>query len=213
MTTPVISSQGTTKAAGQSTNVLSRSEQYEDPWIGCEGTHWENIPKMLYGEAASMVQAVYTDFKDTHSGIDIYVRQPSISSSNNETYGRFTVQLAYSGETPVPFQAYNLTNLPELFTGTNTDPGWEGGANLASTVTVSPQTVTATGTELRLSIAAGGAIPGKTVDLVLTGAPNTLIVPPWYAVWVSYSCVADVCQIRHADTNSGAALTTTWTVH
>jgi hypothetical protein len=203
----VIASQGTTVTSGNYTNVLNR-EYVEDPWIGCEGTHSQNVPKMLYGENSHHVNS---EFKEAHEGVDVFVRQPPVTAPSNETYGRFTVQLAYSGGTPVPFQAYNITNLPSLLTAW-IEAGWVEGNNVASTVSVTPQTATANGTEMRLSIAPGGVFAGKTVDLVVSGPADTFLVPPWYAVWLSYSCVGDACEIRYAGTNTGPAITATWSV-
>jgi hypothetical protein len=164
---------------------------------------------MLYGESAYPGNL---ELKESHQGLDVYVRQSSTETRSGETYGRFTVQLAYSGGTPVPFQAYNITNLPALLTSW-IEAGWVAGDNVASTVSVTPQTATANGTEMHLSIAPGGLFAGKTVDLVISGPADTFLVPPWYAVWLSYSCVGAACQIRYAGTNTGPGITATWTVH
>lgn len=74
LTTRVINSQGTAVAADQFTNVLSRPDFPEDPQIGCEGTHDENIYKILYVEAGIDGGPAYHQFKDQRGGIDIFIR-------------------------------------------------------------------------------------------------------------------------------------------
>jgi hypothetical protein len=71
MQTPVIASFGTTIASGGMTNVVYRLTATEDPWVGCEGTHPQNIQKMLYGEAG---YAGYYEFKNAHHGINVFIR-------------------------------------------------------------------------------------------------------------------------------------------
>ena len=68
----VKASGGAAVVAGGSTNILMRSEYAEDPWIGCEGHHQSNIPRMLYGEAS--YGGPHVDYKNAHGGVNVFVR-------------------------------------------------------------------------------------------------------------------------------------------
>jgi hypothetical protein len=76
LATTVIASFGTAIPAGGKTNVLLRS-QPEDPWIGCEGTHWLNGNRMLYGESGN---SLYSAFKNSRNGINVFVRGGALPS-------------------------------------------------------------------------------------------------------------------------------------
>lgn len=69
----VLASQGTAVAAGGMTNVLNRTSNIEDPWIGFEGGHFANIPKMMYGEAN--FGGAHVTFKNAHQGANVFVRE------------------------------------------------------------------------------------------------------------------------------------------
>ena len=69
----VLAPQGTAVAAGGLTNVLNRTTNVEDPWIGFEGTHQQNIPKMMYGEAN--FGGAHVTFKNAHQGANVFVRE------------------------------------------------------------------------------------------------------------------------------------------
>lgn len=69
----VLASQGTAIAAGGLTNVLNRTTNVEDPWIGFEGSHFANIPKMMYGEAG--FGGAHASFKNAHQGANVFVRE------------------------------------------------------------------------------------------------------------------------------------------
>ena len=72
LSTGVLSSVNTTKTAEELTNILYRGiGNSEDPWIGCEGTHHQNIPQMLWGENGN---SLYVQFKNNHGGILVFVR-------------------------------------------------------------------------------------------------------------------------------------------
>lgn len=68
----VISSLNFSISSGQYTNALNRDSLFmEDPWFSCEGTHNQNIPKMLWGENG------YTDhntWKNTVNGIGLFIK-------------------------------------------------------------------------------------------------------------------------------------------
>lgn len=57
--------------AGESTNHLLRSGNAEDPWLGCEGDHWANTGRMLWGENGTHWHRHY---KNDHDGIGLFVR-------------------------------------------------------------------------------------------------------------------------------------------
>jgi len=69
----VLASQGTAILAGGMTNVLNRTTNVEDPWIGFEGGHFANIPKMMYGE--SNFGGAHATFKNAHQGANVFVRE------------------------------------------------------------------------------------------------------------------------------------------
>lgn len=69
----VLASQGTAITAGGLTNVLNRTTNVEDPWIGFEGSHFANIPKMMYGEAN--FGGAHVTFKNAHQGTNVFVRE------------------------------------------------------------------------------------------------------------------------------------------
>ena len=70
----------TAVAAGGMTNVLNRNGTGtggpEDPWIGFEGTHIANVPKMLYGEAG--FGGAHAAYKNAHLGANVYVRELTV---------------------------------------------------------------------------------------------------------------------------------------
>jgi hypothetical protein len=74
----VIDSFGTAVAAGGRTNVLNRYNTnqgaVEDPWIGFEGGHFDNIPKMMYGEGG-FGWASHVAFKNANGGVNVFIRE------------------------------------------------------------------------------------------------------------------------------------------
>ena len=85
--TQILDSFGVGLYPGELTTVLHQSIP-ETPWIGCEGSHEQNQARMLYGENGST--DANTAFKDTHGGIDIFVRklaQPNLTTSGTVSAG------------------------------------------------------------------------------------------------------------------------------
>lgn len=82
----VLSSSGVGVTAGGFTNVLNRSGLAEDPWIGFEGTHSQNIRRMMYGEAGwGGFGDPHNSYKNQHQGINVWIREfvtPEIQVSN-----------------------------------------------------------------------------------------------------------------------------------
>ena len=70
----------TAVAAGGLTNVLNRHNTRtganEDPWVGFEGGHFANIPRMMYGEAG--FAGAHVAFKNAHGGANVFVRELNV---------------------------------------------------------------------------------------------------------------------------------------
>lgn len=80
----VIDSFGTARTSGQLTNVLFRgAANPEDPWVGGEGTHDENIAGgILWGETEVCETdpfpcTSHADYKNAHDGLMLFVRDSS----------------------------------------------------------------------------------------------------------------------------------------
>ncbi|MFM8517604.1 MAG: choice-of-anchor D domain-containing protein, partial [Nevskiaceae bacterium] len=104
----VIASSNTAITAGGFTNVLARSANAEDPWIGCQGDHNANTSRMLYGENAT---TVHTSFKNSANGINVFARKLRVTA-NGVTLSPAAINF---GTVEV-----NSTSAPQVLTLTNT---------------------------------------------------------------------------------------------
>ncbi|UTW64117.1 T9SS type A sorting domain-containing protein [bacterium SCSIO 12741] len=78
----VIASGGTGITAGGYTNVLFRSSQPEDPWIGGEGSHSNNIFNgMLWGENG-WGPGTHGSYKNAHQGLNLFVRNSQATAAS-----------------------------------------------------------------------------------------------------------------------------------
>jgi hypothetical protein len=116
-------------------------------------------------------------------------------------YGAFVVQFAYSGTTPVMYNARLTTNTPTLFTGI--DSNWANGTDVTSKTTIRLSDFVYGGNggptgHGHISIAPGGIIPNKTVNIDYTGD-----VYPWDAIYVNYEYSNGNFIIRNIGSNSG----------
>ena len=117
------------------------------------------------------------------------------STISSTTYGQFFVQFAYSGTTPVMFNARLNSNTGQLLT--SLDSGW------ASAINETPKT------SIRLSdfvyggnggppghghitIAPGGVIPNETVNIDYTGD-----VYPWGGIYIDYQYTDGLYTIKN----------------
>ncbi len=86
----------TAVAAGGMTNVLNRNGTgtggAEDPWIGFEGTHLANIPRMLYGEAG--FGGAHAAYKNAHQGANVFVRELTVPTLPVPEPGTWAMLLA-----------------------------------------------------------------------------------------------------------------------
>ena len=86
----------TAVAAGGMTNVLNRNGTgtggAEDPWIGFEGTHIANIPRMLYGEAG--FGGAHAAFKNANLGANVFVRELTVPALPVPEPGTWAMWLA-----------------------------------------------------------------------------------------------------------------------
>ena len=57
--------------AGTQTNVMFRSDNTQDPHVGCEGGFWSNVNKLLWAEGGKSGR---TDFKNNNNGVSFWVR-------------------------------------------------------------------------------------------------------------------------------------------
>jgi len=104
----VIASSNTAITAGGFTNVLARSANAEDPWIGCQGDHNANTSRMLYGENAA---TSHTAFKNSANGINVFARTLRVTA-NGVTLSPAAINF---GTVNV-----NSTSAPQVLTLTNT---------------------------------------------------------------------------------------------
>ncbi len=86
----------TAVAAGGMTNVLNRNGTgtggAEDPWIGFEGTHIANVPRMLYGEAG--FGGAHAAYKNAHLGANVFVRELTVPTAPVPEPGTWAMLLA-----------------------------------------------------------------------------------------------------------------------
>lgn len=119
--TPVLFSKGTAIKAGGRSNVLLRSANQEDPWIGCEGVHTSNFAAMLYAEIFSD----YTQLKNARNGINVFVRNRKPAVTFSETTINFgaqavgttvsrTLVLTNTSTSPVAIEDIELVDSPEI---------------------------------------------------------------------------------------------------
>lgn len=96
-------SSGLGVGASGMTNVLHRPGFAEDPWIGFEGNHWQNIGRMMYGEAGwGNGGEPHSAFKNANGGINVWIREsvtPPVVSNvpEPETYAMLLAGLGLMG--------------------------------------------------------------------------------------------------------------------
>lgn len=129
-------------------------------------------------------------------------------------YGQFAAQIAYSGETPVVYQAYNNRDVPTLKSHAFPESDWTSGTNVTADAYIEPQSSFDENEVVQtLTVNNLEDFPGQTITLSAFGPADAgLIVGPWYAYWFAYSCLDEVCTIRYANTNAPGTVRVTWTV-
>jgi hypothetical protein len=160
----------------------------------------------------SIGESPYENSRPIDSSASWHAFDPANCADSATTFGQFAAQLAYSGFTPVVYQAYNNRDVPEL--GVNWITDWETGENVTSSVQVTEQSSAGNGEVVQqLTVSNLPDFPGKTITIFAYGPDiGGPIVPPWYAFWFSYSCGETGCSIRYGGTNSSGVTRATWTI-
>jgi flagellin len=123
----------------------------------------------------------------------------ALGMGSTTTYGQFVVQFAYSGSTPVMYNARLNTNTGQLLS--SVDSAWASGADetLKTSIRLSDFSYAGNGTgHGHITIAPDGMIPNQTVNIDYSGDVN-----PWNAIYVDYQYTDGVYTIRNVGSNSG----------
>jgi hypothetical protein len=107
--------------------------------------------------------------------------------------GLLWVWYAYSGDTPVPYQAWDNDSLTYLHTPEN-QATW---GDVSTTDIARDTKITRTKTGSTVSIARGAAVKGMKVDITATG-----FVEPWSNVRFNYTCAGNICTVGDAWSDS-----------
>ena len=115
-------------------------------------------------------------------------------------YGQFVVQFAYSGTTPVMYNARLNENTGTLLTAI--DANWASASSVTSNTTIRLSDFVYGGNggpagHGHITIAPGGLIPGETVNIDFTGD-----VYPWNAIYINYERKNGISKIKQVGSNS-----------
>jgi hypothetical protein len=101
--------------------------------------------------------------------------------------GLLYVWYAYSGDTPVPYEAWASDALAYLHTSANRN-SW--GTEVKATDIKSATQITRTVTGSTISIGRGTALKGMKVDITVAG-----MVAPWSTIMFNYTCSLVTCTV------------------
>jgi flagellin len=117
------------------------------------------------------------------------------STVSSTTYGQFVVQFAYSGVTPVMFNARLNANTGQLLTAL--DSAWASATNETSKTSIRLSDFVYGGNggppgHGHITVAPGGIIPNETVNIDYTGD-----VYPWGSIYVNYQYTDGLYTIKN----------------
>lgn len=133
LNTVVLDSAGTARVAGERTNVMGRSLS-QDPAIGCEGNEAANFQSLLYAEAPSTAP---TQFKEHHSGLNVFIRPGSGASRRPlvraVVTGTESASGWYTSDVRVSWETDGFGSTPVLSPGCADSVVTEDGTNIVLT--------------------------------------------------------------------------------
>ena len=162
-------------------------------------TTW-NDKKLLDGSFTAQKIQVGADTGSTMSITLPEVTMDSGSPDASTIYGQFVVQFAYSGATPVMYNARLNENTGTLLTAI--DANWASASSVTSNTTIRLSDFVYGGNggpagHGHITIAPGGLIPGETVNIDFTGD-----VYPWNAIYINYERKNGISKIKQVGSNS-----------
>ena len=162
-------------------------------------TTW-NDKKLLDGSFTGQKIQVGADAGATMSITLPEVTMDSGSPDASTIYGQFVVQFAYSGATPVMYNARLNENTGTLLTAI--DANWASASSVTSNTTIRLSDFVYGGNggpagHGHITIAPGGLIPGETVNIDFTGD-----VYPWNAIYINYERKNGISKIKQVGSNS-----------
>jgi Ca2+-binding RTX toxin-like protein len=180
---------------------------YRDPvsgdWVRPEGVDTLVSIKAVQFSDGNAVDLESLARVDGGAGNDTLTVQGRVSSGTaptDQTYGVIHAQFAYSGSTPVIFQAYRQTSPAAPLAG-GFGEGWDSGEDIKAAISIrrSDFVYSHTGSPgfAHLDFAAGTVRADSAVSLEIDGT-----VFPWYGVWLTYESGPSGLKFTGAGSNS-----------